>query len=183
MNKFLNVKTVALLIFLILLVAGIFYFRPQQSPIVSYNAARDKEFIQQMFADEWYWFIPDNQNFSLEEIFMPDSLAIHQQQTIKMAINEQGKPVGFIVYLMPKFYQGQIRFIGVHKDFRGQGHSKLLLTHAIQDLFQRGAKKITLMTRLINEPARALYEKMGFTETKRHDLYIDYQVTPETFKK
>lgn len=183
MSQFFNLKTTLIIILLALLASGIFYFQSRQSSIVSYDAVRDKEFIQQMFADEWYWFIPDNQKFSLDELFSPDEFTIRQQQTIKIAINEQGKPVGFIVYFMPKFYQGQIRFLGVNKNFRGQGYSKLLLTHAIQDLFKRGAKKITLMTRLINEPARSLYEKMGFRETKRHDLYIDYQITPATLKQ
>ena len=179
-----HIKIAGIFLILLLAIGSVFYFRyTAYNPIVSYTPARDKDFIQRMFSENWYWFIPDYQEFSPQTLFSPNQQDVIQQQVIKIAVNKENKPVGFVVYYMPKFYEGKIRFIGVDQQFRGQGYSKLLLTYAVQDLFKHGAKKITLMTRLINEPARALYEKMGFRETKRHDLYIDYQVTLDTFKK
>ena len=52
--------------------------------------------------------------------------------------------------------------IAVHPDYRRQGVGEALVTALISQLRQRGNHSLMLEVRVSNEPARKLYEKLGF---------------------
>ena len=52
--------------------------------------------------------------------------------------------------------------IAVHPDFRRQGVARALILARIGELKKRGSRCLTLEVRASNDPARALYESLGF---------------------
>ena len=52
--------------------------------------------------------------------------------------------------------------IAVHPDFRRQGVARTLILALIGELKKRGSRCLTLEVRASNDPARALYESLGF---------------------
>ena len=61
--------------------------------------------------------------------------------------------------------------IAVHPDFRHQGIATGLVVDLIGALKRRGSHCLTLEVRASNEPAKALYEKMGFRMVGRRPGY------------
>lgn len=180
------IRTIGIFTIIIgLLVSGGYWFFYPQGSIVDYNASRDEAFIRKTIQDEWFWLIADNFNFSTDEMLAtmspPFPGAKHKGKLIIKVLLDNGKPQGFTSYFMDKFYQGRFQFLAVTSSARRKGYGKQLFTYAIQDMFNRGAEQIVLMTRLIN-PARKLYESAGFVPTEQNDPYINYKVTRATFK-
>ena len=54
--------------------------------------------------------------------------------------------------------------IAVHPDYRRQGIAERLVVSLVDALRERGNHSLMLEVRLSNEPARKLYEKLGFTQ-------------------
>ena len=52
--------------------------------------------------------------------------------------------------------------VAVHPDFRRQGVARTLILALIGELKKRGSRCLTLEVRASNDPARALYESLGF---------------------
>ncbi len=52
--------------------------------------------------------------------------------------------------------------MGVHRDFRRQGIGRRLMTGVIEQAWQSGLERIELVVWADNQPAIALYEKLGF---------------------
>ena len=52
--------------------------------------------------------------------------------------------------------------IAVHPDFRRQGVARALILALIGELKKRGSRCLTLEVRASNDPARTLYESLGF---------------------
>ena len=52
--------------------------------------------------------------------------------------------------------------IAVHPDYRRQGIAEALVQTLVSDLKTRGSRCLTLEVRASNEPAKKLYEKLGF---------------------
>ena len=61
--------------------------------------------------------------------------------------------------------------IVVDKDFRGRGYASVLMDILLNNLKNRGIKKVFLEVESGNVPAMALYEKHGF---ERYNLRRDY---------
>ena len=54
--------------------------------------------------------------------------------------------------------------VAVHPDYRRQGIAEKLCLSLVEALGQRGNHSLTLEVRASNEPARRLYEKLGFIQ-------------------
>ncbi|MBQ7345314.1 MAG: ribosomal protein S18-alanine N-acetyltransferase [Oscillospiraceae bacterium] len=54
--------------------------------------------------------------------------------------------------------------VAVHPDYRRQGVARMLVGSLMDALIQRGSHRLTLEVRASNEPARSLYETLGFSQ-------------------
>ena len=61
--------------------------------------------------------------------------------------------------------------VAVHPDYRRQGIAEELVTALIRALKEKGSHCLTLEVRDSNASARALYEKLGFSEIGRRKNY------------
>ncbi len=61
--------------------------------------------------------------------------------------------------------------VAVHPGCRRQGIGEMLVNALVSALKDRGSHCLTLEVRASNDPARALYEKLGFTEAGRRPNY------------
>jgi len=61
--------------------------------------------------------------------------------------------------------------IAVHPDFRRQGVAEALINALVTELRKLGSRSLTLEVRASNEPARKLYEKLGFVQVGRRPNY------------
>ncbi len=61
--------------------------------------------------------------------------------------------------------------IAVHPEFRRRGIAEALVLALVEDLKARESHCLTLEVRVSNEPARKLYEKLGFTQAGRRPRY------------
>ena len=79
---------------------------------------------------------------------------------------------GFIVYraITP---EAELITIGVHPDARRGGIAATMIELMVRDLAARGVKRVFLEVAENNHPARALYEKHGFTVVGRRPKYYD----------
>ena len=88
---------------------------------------------------------------------------------------QKGKPVGFVSYNKPKFYEGFVHFLTVDEKERGKGYGLKLLKYAVDDLARTGASLIRLVTRVENYPAQKIYKTLGFKEIKRDERFVDFE--------
>ena len=61
--------------------------------------------------------------------------------------------------------------VAVHPDFRRRGIAEALVNALCDALKERGSISLTLEVRASNEPAKALYEKLGFESVGRRPNY------------
>lgn len=86
-----------------------------------------------------------------------------------------GQLAGYVAYFPPglssaKLFESDwasIRMLAVSPDFRGEGLTRLLTDACITRARADNAATIGLHTSEVMKQARALYERMGFRETKR----------------
>ncbi len=61
--------------------------------------------------------------------------------------------------------------IAVHPDFRRQGVAEVLVCTLVDDLKEQGSRCLTLEVRASNDPAKRLYEKLGFLMIGKRPKY------------
>lgn len=79
---------------------------------------------------------------------------------------------GFVVY-RATLDEAELITIGVHPDARRSGIAATMIELMVRDLVARGVKKVFLEVAENNHPARALYERHGFTVAGRRPNYYD----------
>ena len=60
--------------------------------------------------------------------------------------------------------ESDIMNVAVHPDYRRQGIAECLINKLVEDLSGRGSHALMLEVRASNDPAIALYEKLGFAQ-------------------
>ncbi len=81
-----------------------------------------------------------------------------------------GKVVGMIVaWLIVD--EAHIATVATDPDYRRQGIGKRLLSHALINLIQEGARSSFLEVRASNIPAQEMYRKFGYEQTGRRPRY------------
>lgn len=146
--------------------------------VKNFNAARDTEFILDMFNKNWYWLV-ENPDFEAEFILEHMSPTKRPEDFGKEIIKLgylKNQPVGFTTYHMKNFYEGYIHFLLVDESVRGQRIGQQLMNYAIKDLKHLGATLIRLNTRTSNKAAQKLYERMGFRLYKKDDAMVYYEL-------
>lgn len=61
--------------------------------------------------------------------------------------------------------------VAVHPDFRRRGIAEALVNELVINLKEKGSRCLTLEVRAANDPAIALYEKLGFVQVGRRKNY------------
>jgi ribosomal protein S18 acetylase RimI-like enzyme len=152
-----------------------FFFSKDQLKVENYCYYRDKELVLDSFKTDWYWLIPDGQNFDPLTVFPEHG----SKDKIKTLI-ESGKPVGYLAYHKEDNldWAWRLRFLNIKPNKRNKGYAEKLINSAIDDIKKSGGKVIILMTRTNNPAARKLYKKLGFTEKPKsknpNEKYTDF---------
>ena len=76
---------------------------------------------------------------------------------------EDGKVAGY-VGSQTVMDESDMMNVAVHPDYRRKGIAEKLVTELVEALKKRDSRCLTLEVRASNEPARALYEKLGFVQ-------------------
>jgi ribosomal protein S18 acetylase RimI-like enzyme len=169
-----------LFVALIAALSTLFLFRRQSSDgIATYDITRDAAFIESAFNKDMFW-LSDSPSFNVRRVTHDLSSSQYDDSkkntlTIKVMM-DQGKQAGFIAYYLQNFYIGHIYLVWVDPAYRGKHYGEKLVKYAINDLFARGSKRVELPTRIINKPARRIYEGVGMREIKQEDGFIYYAI-------
>lgn len=113
----------------------------------------------------------------LEKLCFPDpwsEKSIASELTNKLALwlvaEENGIVAGYIgSQTVPD--ESDMMNVAVHPDFRRQGIAEALVNALCDALKEKGSVSLTLEVRASNDPAKALYEKLGFEQVGRRPNY------------
>ena len=83
---------------------------------------------------------------------------------------EDGEVVGYIGS-QTVLDESDMMNVAVHPDYRRRGVAQALVTALAEALRQRGSGSLTLEVRKSNEPAKAMYEKLGFEQVGERPNY------------
>lgn len=87
--------------------------------------------------------------------------SVESENTIYIVAKENEKVLGY-AGMYVSFEEGSITNIAVDIEVRRRGIGRKLIADILDKANERGVEKIFLEVRETNEPAIALYEKMGF---------------------
>jgi ribosomal protein S18 acetylase RimI-like enzyme len=160
--------------------------------IVDYQSFRDKQSVKNVFHDDWKLLYYGDMDTISETDFNVDfmldnrssSQYVRQSNLILKVLREHGQTVGFLAYYPKSHYWWHMLFLIIDKEHRGRGYAAKLVQFFIDDAVARGALKLTTFTRLVNTPARAVYEgKFGFKDIGHpEDKYLDLVLYPAQAK-
>ena len=80
-----------------------------------------------------------------------------------LVAEEDGKVTGY-VGSQTVMDESDMMNVAVHPDYRRKGVAEKLVMELVEALKKRDSRCLTLEVRASNEPARALYEKLGFVQ-------------------
>jgi ribosomal-protein-alanine N-acetyltransferase len=100
--------------------------------------------------------------------------SIASELTNKLALwlvaEEDGRVTGYIgSQTVPD--ESDMMNVAVHPDFRRRGIAEALVMALCAALKEQGSVSLTLEVRASNDPAKALYEKLGFEQVGRRPNY------------
>lgn len=87
-----------------------------------------------------------------------------------LVAEEDGRVAGY-VGSQTVIDESDVMNVAVHPDFRRQGIAETLMVQLVDALKEMGSHCLTLEVRASNDPAIALYEKLGFEEVGRRKNY------------
>jgi ribosomal protein S18 acetylase RimI-like enzyme len=91
-------------------------------------------------------------------------------------IEQRGVPAGRL-YLEPRVSRLHIIDIALMPAWRGQGIGTAIL-RALQETARAQGKGVGIMVEVFN-PARRLYDRLGFTQTADHGVYLEMEWRPD----
>lgn len=181
-NKTYSFKKVIVVFLSMSIVSGIAYrvWRAHTPTIYTFNKVHDMQPVLAIFQQNWHMLFFGS-NYSPEFILTYLAPSHDPQYLGKLNVDvlKKGSDVmGFVAYYMKSKELGFLLFLAVDSKFRRQHHGERLLKHGLRRLACMGAKKIQILTRLSNIPARTLYEHIGFHEISRNEsgdaIYFEY---------
>lgn len=145
----------------------------------NYTEHRDKQFLHKIFDENIYWlYAGDPSEFSLDQLLETGKLT-HGQGTYDITMKVyvvENKPVGFVAYYMKTLTKGILLFLVVDKEQRGHGYGEKLLKYGCDQLFNKGALVVQLLTRTDNTAALSLYKRHGFKEFWVEDGFVQLEL-------
>lgn len=134
----------------------------QIRPMLLNDLEQVKVIDQLSFSMPW----PDN-SYRYEVVENPASLLwVAEGETV----NGESRVCGIVVVWLI-LDETHIATLAVHPDYRGLGIGKQLLTVALEESAQQGAKLATLEVRDSNKVAQNIYRKCGFESVGRRRRY------------
>jgi ribosomal protein S18 acetylase RimI-like enzyme len=170
-------RLVLVVVSLITLGVGAWFYQTHYGQgIYAYDPGKDREFILQLFKDNYYWLVAENcYDFSAPYILDNRASSKKPQDKGNLIIRtyrKYNKPIGFIAYYLKDAFAGHILFLAIEEKERSHGYGRKLLDYAIKDLAHRGCIVINMDTRANNKPGIKLYESMGFKQVRNDGSFI-----------
>lgn len=140
----------------------------QELRITEFEYERDNKALRTMFSRDWDWLIPIGPDeYSIDLVLKyraPQQNPLYAGRLSLKVIRDNNQLIGFVAYYMKNSHHGVLNFIDVNPAYRGKGYAEKLARHAIQNMIERGATNITLVTYPHNTNAILLYKRIGFRE-------------------
>ncbi len=73
---------------------------------------------------------------------------------------------------IPEWHGWDISYVGVVPEARRQGVGRELTRKALRDAQAAGAARVTLAVDVRNQPARSLYQSLGFELFDQREVYL-----------
>ena len=168
-------------IFISIMIGALVFLGGEKLQIMPYDFVRDYKQMQTLFEREWHWLIPvSRENYSLDLILKyqaPKQNPLYAGR-LKIKVMKKGNNlVGFVAYYMKSADEAFLNFLAINPEYRGKGYGYKLAREAMDDMIERGARRITMVTYPHNIPALTLYKKLGFIEIGRgRQVELEYKV-------
>jgi [ribosomal protein S18]-alanine N-acetyltransferase len=95
---------------------------------------------------------------------------LHMKTTLGFLMRQGDRPVGMAL-LRLAIDEAEVLTIGIIPDLRGKGAGARLLARGERDVAQSGARRLFLEVSVENAPARALYQRLGYSQIGRRRGY------------
>ena len=83
------------------------------------------------------------------------------------------RPVGVVLLVeMPDGCTWELAYLGLIPEYRGRRLARVLVTHALHTLSMQPATRLVLAVDERNEPARRLYQSLGFVEIEANEVFL-----------
>jgi len=128
------------------------------APLEARHAARVAAIHASAFARPWS--AQDFEGFLAERAIRADGLFLGRDR----------QPAGFVLSRRAAD-EAEILSVAVAREARGRGHARVLLATHLQALAHAGVRKVHLEVEDGNDPALALYRRLGFTNVGRREGY------------
>ncbi|MCL5436982.1 MAG: GNAT family N-acetyltransferase [Candidatus Dependentiae bacterium] len=165
----------------ILVGIGAYYWRCGclvADPIEVYQPARDREAVERLFEQNWYWLINVPYEAAMR-VFAEDldkavsPMERKKPDAFKWLVFRQGGVLqGFTAYYVKSPGVGRIVFLAVDEHARGKGCASRLIQRALNALSEAGCKTILILVRIENFRAQNLYRKFGFEAVKTDETFM-----------
>jgi ribosomal-protein-alanine N-acetyltransferase len=98
----------------------------------------------------------------IKDIFGEDYIfEVSQDDFHKTFILEKNDIIA-VIQFWSLFEESEITLVAVKKEFQNQGYGKILIERTFEYLKEKSVKSVYLEVAIDNEPAKKLYEKLGF---------------------
>ncbi len=98
----------------------------------------------------------------IKDIFGEDYIfEVSQDDFHKTFILEKNDIIA-VIQFWSLFEESEITLVAVKKEFQNQGYGKILIERTFEYLKEKNVKSVYLEVAIDNEPAKKLYEKLGF---------------------
>lgn len=160
---------------------GHYWFFKGVIPIYPYQAELDRTALVDMFKQNHFWLTTEEnlessvKRFEWQLDTLSSGHGLWSHGDLKVYVYRVGGEArAFIAYYPAGYSNADILYLVVNEKHRCQGCASALMNFALEDLKNCGFRKIELLTRLINERARGLYERFGFRESRREGPLVYY---------